>query len=356
MSNKQIKREDLEFGLDTFGDLATKSDGNVTSYAEALRLVVEEAKLADRLGVDIISLGEHHREEYAISSPTTVLAAIATATEKIKLGTAVTVLSSEDPVRVFQQFSTIDAISGGRAQVMLGRGSFTESFPLFGYNLRDYEVLFEEKIDLFSKILKEGPVTWQGSTRAGLDNVEIFPKTENGLDVLVGVGGSPQSVVRAAAYEFPIMFAIIGGSPDRFKAFTDLYKRAAEDLGKKTFPIGLHSPGFIAKTDEEAVKKGFKYIKTAMDKIGKTRGWPPMARDQFLQEVETGSMYVGSPETVAKKIARTMDVLGATRFDLVYGFGPVPVEEREETIRLYGEEVIPRVIELLNEKQTNRDK
>lgn len=356
MTKKTITRQDYEFGLDTFGDLAVNPDGKTTTYAEALRLVVEEAKLADKLGVDVISLGEHHREEYAISSPTTVLASIATVTEKIKLGTAVTVLSSEDPVRVFQQFATIDAISNGRAQVMLGRGSFTESFPLFGYSLRDYEVLFEEKIDLFSKIIKEKPVTWSGSTRASLDNADIFPKTENGLDVMVGVGGSPQSVVRAAAYEFPIMFAIIGGSPDRFKAFTDLYKRAAEDLGKKTFPIGLHSPGLIAKTDEEAINKGFKYIKTAMDKIGKTRGWQPMARDQFLQEVKTGSMYVGSPETVAHKIARTMDILGAKRFDLVYGFGPVPTEERAETIRLYGEEVIPRVVELLKEKGSNAGK
>lgn len=356
MTKKKIERSDYEFGLNTFGDLAAKEDGKLTSYAEALRLVVEETKLADEIGIDIMALGEHHRHEYAISSPSTVLAGLATATKNIKLGTAVTVLSSEDPVRVYQQFATIDALSNGRAQIMLGRGSFTESFPLFGYNLTDYEVLFEEKIELFSKIIKEEPVTWQGSTRAGLDNVDIFPKTEKGkLDVTVGVGGSPQSVVRAAAYEFPIMFAIIGGAPDRFKAFTDLYRRAAQDLGKKSFPIGLHSPGFIAKTDEEAVKKAFPYFKTAMDGIGKTRGWQPMSREHFLQEVNHGSMYVGSPETVAKKIARTMRVLGATRFDLVYGFGPVPIEERRETIRLYGEEVIPRVIELLNEDTSGED-
>lgn len=349
MAKKESKT--YQFGLDSFGDLAPKSDGILTNYAEAIRLVVKEATLADKLGVDVIALGEHHREDYAISSPEMVLAAIASKTKNIKLASGVTVLSSDDPVRVFERFSTLDALSNGRAQVILGRGSFTESFPLFGYNLQDYEELFEEKIELFSKLLKEEPVTWKGKHTQSLDEADVFPKTESGrLETMVGVGGSPNSVVRAAAYDFPVMFAIIGGSPDRFIPYVDLYKRATEQFGHSAHPIGVHSPGFIADTDKEAVKLAFPYFKEQMDRVGKTRGWSPMSREHFLNEVEHGSMYVGSPETVAQKIARTMRILGATRFDMVYGFGPVPADMRLHMIELYGKEVIPRVKELLAEK------
>ena len=312
---------------------------------------MDEAVLADKLGVDIIALGEHHRDDFAISSPEMVLAAIASKTKRIKLASGVTVLSSDDPVRVFERFSTLDAVSGGRAQVILGRGSFTESFPLFGYDLRDYEALFEEKIDLFSKLLQEKPVTWEGKYTQSLENADIFPKTESGkLETFVGVGGSPQSVVRAAAYDFPLVLAIIGGSPDRFAPYVDLYKRATEQFGRTPHPVGMHSPGFIADTDEEAVKIAFPLFKTQMDRVGKTRGWAPMSREHFLSEVKSGSMYVGSPETVAQKIARAMKVVGATRFDMVYGFGPVPADVRRHMIELYATKVIPRVRELLAEK------
>lgn len=305
--------------------------------------------MADELGVDVIALGEHHREEYAISSPTTVLAGIATKTKHIKLATGVTVLSSDDPVRVFQQFSTIDALSNGRAQVILGRGSFTESFPLFGYDLKDYEILFEEKIDLFSKLLKEKPVTWSGTKRASLEDADVFPKTESGsIETLVGVGGSPKSIVRAASYNFPVMLAIIGGSPDRFKPYVELYRQATEQFGNVAHPMGMHSPGFIAETDEEAVRLAFPWFKQAMDAVGRTRGWQPMSREHFLQEVKSGSMYVGSPQTVAKKIARSMKTLDVDRFDLVYGFGPVPTSARLRTVELYAKEVIPEVKRLLS--------
>lgn len=345
------KKQEYLFGLDSFGDLAKKSDGTLMNYAEAIRLVVEEAVLADKLGVDAIALGEHHRSDYAISSPEMVLAAIASKTKRIKLASGVTVLSSDDPVRVFERFSTLDALSNGRAQVILGRGSFTESFPLFGYDLRDYEALFEEKIELFSKLLKEKPVTWQGKHTQSLDEAEVFPKTESGkLETLVGVGGSPNSVVRAAAYDFPLMLAIIGGSPDRFAPYVDLYKRAATQFGHEAHPIGMHSPGFIADTDGEAVKVAFPFFKEQMDRVGKTRGWAPLSREHFLQEVKHGSMYVGSAETVAQKITRAMKVVGASRFDLVYGFGPVPEVMRLHMVELYGKEVIPRVRELLAEK------
>jgi probable LLM family oxidoreductase len=338
------------FGLDSFGDLATNDDGTLTTYAEALRLVVEEAILADKLGVDSIALGEHHREEYAISSPEMVLAGIATKTKDIKLASGVTVLSSDDPVRVFERFATLDGISNGRANVILGRGSFTESFPLFGYDMKDYELLFEERIDLFHQLLKEKPVTWEGKTRAALDNADVFPKTENGLQTFVGVGGSPNSIVRAAAYNFPVVLAIIGGNPDRFKPYVELYERAAKEFGNEAHPVGMHSPGYIADTDEQAIEEAFPLFKEAMDKVGKTRGWQPMTKQHFMNEVKFGSMYIGSSETVAKKIARAMSRLGVNRFDLVYGFGPVKASARRHMVELYGKEVIPRVRELLAEE------
>src|SRR6201991_545643 len=244
---------DLILGLDNFGDVPLDDDGNLVTHAAAIRQVIEEAVLADQLGVDVIALGEHHRPEYSISTPETVLAGIATRTSRIRLASGVTVLSSDDPVRVFQRFSTVDALSNGRAEIILGRGSFTESFPLFGYDLSDYDVLFEEKLELFAKVLTEKPVTWAGTTRAPLDNADVFPKTESGhLSTWVGVGGSPQSVVRTAHYGLPLMLAIIGGAPERFAPHLDLYRRAAEQFGTTAHPVGMHSPGFIADTDEEA--------------------------------------------------------------------------------------------------------
>lgn len=339
------------FGLDSFGDLAVDSHGKLMSHADSIRLVVKEAVLADKLGVDIIALGEHHREEFAISSPEMVLAAIASKTKRIKLASGVTVLSSDDPVRVFERFATLDAVSDGRAQVILGRGSFTESFPLFGYDLRDYEALFEEKVELFSKLLDEKPVTWEGTHTQSLDNADVFPKTASGhLETFVGVGGSPNSVVRAAAYNFPLVLAIIGGSPDRFTPYVDLYKRAAEQFGTTAHPVGMHSPGFIADTDEKAIDIAFPLFKEAMDKVGASRGWQPMTRQHFMNEVKGGSLYVGSAETVAKKIAKAMKTVGAERFDLVYGFGPMQASDRRHMIELYGQEVIPRVRELLEGK------
>jgi len=349
MENNKEKTK-YTFGLDSFGDLATKEDGTLMNYAEAIRLVIDEAVLAEKVGVDALALGEHHRDDYAISSPEMVLAAIATKTKNIKLASGVTVLSSDDPVRVFERFSTLDAVSNGRAQVILGRGSFTESFPLFGFDLRDYESLFEEKVELFTKLLEEKPITWQGHHTQNLNNANVFPKTESGhLETLVGVGGSPQSVVRAANYNLPVMFAIIGGDAKRFVPYVDLYKRATAELGQAAHPIGMHSPGFIAETDEEAVETSSPFFKEQLDRIGKTRGWAPMTKEYFLSEVKHGAMYVGSPETVAQKIAKNMKVLGATRFDLVYGFGPVPAIARRKMIELYGKEVIPRVKELLAE-------
>lgn len=351
-ASKSIKKTtNLSFGIDTFGDLPTSDDGVLFSHAAAIRQVVDEAILADTLGIDIIGVGEHHRSDFSISSPEIVLAGIATRTKNITLASAVTVLSSDDPVRVFERFATLDALSHGRAQVILGRGSFTESFPLFGFELRDYEKLFEERVELFSKLLDEKPVSWKGEARAELKNADVFPKTEKGrLDVAIGVGGSPESVIRAARYGFPLVLAIIGGAPDRFAPYVELYRHATEDLGTTAHPVGMHSPGLVAKTDEEARRLAWPCFKTSWDRIGRTRGWPPYTKEQFDYEIEHGSLYVGSPETVAKKIAHAMKVLNVTRFDMVYGQGPQKASARLTSIELYAKEVIPRVRELLAEK------
>jgi probable LLM family oxidoreductase len=338
----------LEFGLDTFGDVPEDDSGTRVSYATAIRQVVDEAVLADTIGVDVIALGEHHRPEYSISTPETVLAGIATRTSRIRLASGVTVLSSDDPVRVFQRFATVDALSHGRAEVILGRGSFTESFPLFGYDLRDYDVLFEEKIELFAKLLEEQPVTWNGTMRAPLENADVFPKTESGhLATWVGVGGTPESVIRTARYGFPLMLAIIGGNPARFASYIELYRRAAEQFGTTAHPVGMHSPGFIADTDEEARALHWPHYRVIRDRIGALRGWPPIRAEEYEREIEHGSLYIGSPETVARKMAQAIKVLGVGRFDLIYTAGAQPISARLRAVELYGTKVIPMVRDIL---------
>jgi probable LLM family oxidoreductase len=339
------------FGLDTFGDRGTDESGRRVNHAEAARQVVAEAELADRLGLDFFGVGEHHRDDFAISAPDVVLATIAGRTERIRLGTSVTVLSSDDPVRVFERFSTLDALSHGRAEVTLGRGSFTESFPLFGYKLEDYEVLFAEKLDLFAQLLKEKPVTWQGTTRLPLENARAYPPTESGrLPVWVGVGGTPESVVRAARYHLPLVMAVIGGSPARFEPLADLYRRALDEYGHEQLPISMHSPGHVAETDELAVEQQFAHHAEAFTKIGRERGWGPFTREAYEQMLgPTGALFVGSPETVATKIAWAVRLLGLSRFQLKYSVGTQPNADRMSSIRLYAEQVVPRVRELLAE-------
>lgn len=338
----------ISFGLDTFGDVTVDARGERLSHAQVLRNTVEQAVLADRAGVDAFGVGEHHRDDYAVSSPEIVLAAAASRTERILLGTAVTVLSSDDPVRVFEKFATLDAVSSGRAEITLGRGSFTESFPLFGFDLADYQVLFEEKLDLFHALLDETPVSWSGSTRPPLVDADVFPKTESGrLAAWIGVGGSPESVVRAARYGIPMMLAIIGGEPARFAPYADLYRRALAETGQEVLPVGVHSPGFVADTDAEAREQLFPHFKANRDRIGRERGWPPATREGFESEADHGALFVGSPETVAAKIADAVRVLGLSRFDLKYSNGPMPHAQLMHAIELYGGEVIPRVRGLL---------
>ncbi|GAU83057.1 LLM class flavin-dependent oxidoreductase [Bosea sp. BIWAKO-01] len=338
----------LELGLDTFGDVTAGADGQPLPHAEVIRNLIDEAVLADQVGVDFFGIGEHHRSDFAISSPEVVLAAIAGRTERIRLGSAVTVLSSDDPIRVFQRFSTLNAASGGRAEVILGRGSFTESFPLFGYELRDYETLFEEKLDLFAALISQDAVTWSGTTRPPLKNQSVFPTLETGvLKTWIGVGGSPESVVRAARYGLPLMLAIIGGDPKRFRPYVDLYHRAFAQLGKPVPPVGVHSPGYVAETDEQAREEFFTDYKRMRDRIGGERGWPPMNRAEFDQEIDFGSLYVGSPETVARKIAATVKALDAVRFQMKYSAGPLGHDRMMRCIELYGRRVMPLVREML---------
>ena len=340
----------IELGLDTFGDVTHGADGRDLPMDQVLRDVVDQAVLADQTGIHFIGLGEHHRSDFAISSPEVLLAAIAGRTSKIHLGTAVTVLSSDDPIRVFQRFSTLNAISNGRAEVILGRGSFTESYPLFGYALDDYELLFEEKLDIFAKLVRQPALTWSGQTRTALTNQIVYPPLgPKGLTTWVGVGGSPESVVRVVRQDLQLMLAIIGGDPRRFLPYIDLYHRAVDQLGRTARPIGIHSPGFVAATDEEAQEILWPHYQTMFGRIGRERGWPPSTKERYLDEVHHGSLYVGSPETVARKIAATMRDLKIQRFDMKYATGPVPHSALLTCIQLYGEKVIPMVNDLLNE-------
>ena len=340
----------IKFGLDTFGDMTNDDNGNPETAGQVIRNLVEQAVFADSLGIDAINIGEHHRDDFAVTAPDTVLAGIATLTKNIHLGTGVTVLSSEDPIRVYQRFATLHALSNGRVQITAGRGSFTESFPLFGYELSEYSMLFEEKLELLLELLKEKPVTWSGRTRAPLNNQEVYPKTENGhIPLRVGVGGSPDSVIRAARLGIPMALAIIGGDPARFAPFAQLYRDALEKFGRDYMPVSIHSPGHIADTDEQAREEQWPHYEAMFGRIGRERGWGPTTYGHFMQEVEGGSLYVGSPETVAKKIAYALNAVGAQRFDLKYSNGPMPHSKLMHSIELYANEVIPRVKKLLAE-------
>lgn len=333
----------ISFGLDTFGDV------NGVSPDQVVRNIIAEGVEADRVGVDVFGVGEHHRDDFVVSAPDMVLAAIAAQTQNIHLTTSVIVLSSDDPVRIMERFSTLQALSSGRAEITLGRGSFIESFPLFGYDLKDYEQLFEEKLGLMRVLLDAAdsgdPIQWDRGP------AHLYPPLAQKLPVWVAVGGSPESVVRAASHRMPLMLAIIGGAARRFRPFVDLYRRANEEFGQPQAPIGIHSPGLIAATDKEAQERLFDHWMAGQRRIGAERGWSAPSPDQFLQEIQHGSLYVGSSDTVATKIADTIRALDIDRFTLKYANGPVSHEHNMETIRRYGEEVIPRVRELLAQDQ-----
>jgi probable LLM family oxidoreductase len=339
----------LVLGVDTFGDLTHDENDQPLSHAQLIRDLVEHGVLAEQVGIDFFGIGEHHTDDFPLSAADVVLSAIAARTSRIHLGSAVTVLSSDDPVRVFQRYSTLNAVSGGRAEVILGRGSSVDSFPLFGYDLADYEELFEEKTNLFAELMKGGPVTWQGNTRPALLDQNVVPHLEGApFPVWIGVGGSPQSVIRAARYGFQLMLAIIGGPPARFASFSQLYREALESFGRDPLPVGVHAPGHVAVTDEEARDAFWPRWLAIISRMSKERGFAIPTKDSFLVEVgPEGALYVGSPETVAQKIAKNITALGANRFELKYGLVGLKNQELLTNLELYGTQVIPRVRELL---------
>jgi probable LLM family oxidoreductase len=338
----------LVLGLDTFGDRTHDKHDRPESHAQTIRNVVEQGVLADQVGVDFFGIGEHHTDDFPMPAADVALGAIAARTTRIRLGSAVTVLSSDDPVRVFQRYSTLDALSGGRAEVILGRGSSIESFPLFGYDLADYERLFEEKTNLFAELLKGGPVTWRGTTRAALHSQDVVPHTEFGpFPTWLGVGGSPESVVRAARYGFSLMLAIIGGPPARFAPFSRLFREALERLGQPPRRVGVHAPGHVAATDEQAVDEFWPRWLETVRRVSRERGFRVPTRESFMADVgPEGALYVGSPETVAQKIVANLTALEANRFDLKFGMPGLSQEVVMTNIDLYGNEVIPRVRDL----------
>ncbi|MGE7602666.1 LLM class flavin-dependent oxidoreductase [Peribacillus sp. NPDC097675] len=340
----------MEIGLTTFVETTPDVEtGKVLSHAERIREVVEEIVLADEVGLDVYGVGEHHRRDYAASSPAVVLAAAASRTKRIRLTSAVTVLSSDDPVRVFQQFSTLDAISNGRAEIMAGRGSFIESFPLFGYDLDDYNDLFDEKLDLLLKIQQSEKVTWSGKHRPAIQNRGIYPiPVQDSLPVWIASGGTPQSVVRAGMLGLPLVLAIIGGSPRQFAGLVQLYKRAAKEAGHDVskLPVASHSHGFIAESTDVAAEKFFPSTQQAMNVLGRERGWGQYTRETFdsARSLE-GALYVGDAETVAKKIIHLRKNVGITRFMLHVPVGSMPHEDVMKAIEILGKEVAPMVRE-----------
>jgi len=339
----------LEFGLNTFGDLNHDANDRPESQAQTIRNVVEQGVHADAVGVDFFGIGEHHTDYFPMPAGDVALAAIAARTQRIHVGSSVIVLSSDDPVRVFQRYSTLNAISNGRVEVILGRGSSIESFPLFGYDLADYDELFEEKTALFAELLKGSPVTWQGETRAPLRDQNVVPHLESGpFPTWIGVGGNPQSVVRAARLGFSLALAIIGGPPSRFAPFSKLFLAALEKFGRAPLPVAMHAPGHVAPTDAQARAEFWPRWKDTIALISEERGFAIPTEESFDWEIgPRGALCVGSPESVAQKIATNLRVLGANRFDLKYGMPGLTHEQLMRNIELYGTQVIPRVRELL---------
>src|SRR3990170_8615252 len=343
------ERLSVELGICTFGEVThDPASGRQLNAADRMRQLVEEMELADQVGLDVFAVGEHHRPDYAVSAPAVVLAAGAARTKRIRLSSAVTVLSSDDPVRVFQQFATLDLVSGGRAEIMVGRGSFIESFPLFGYDLRDYDSLFEEKLELLLKLRESERITWSGRHRPPIEDRGVYPRpVQDPLPVWIAVGGTPQSAVRAGTLGIPMALAIIGGEPARFAPFAEIFRRAAGAAGHDPLPpLSINSHGFIADSSEEAAEIAFGPSKLMMDRIGRERGWPPMTREQFeASRGLHGSSFVGSPSEVVDKILYQHEIFSHDRFLIQFTIGTIPHEQVMRSIELFGTEVAPAVRE-----------
>lgn len=337
----------MELGISTFADLSVDPATRLRKKpGQRLQELIEEIKLADEAGLDIFGIGEHHRDDYAVTNPEIVLAAAASVTKNIKLGSAVTVLSSTDPVRIYQNFATIDLLSGGRTELMVGRGSFVESFPLFGYNLHDYERLFEEKLDLLLKINENEEVSWSGTVRPALKKQRIYPRPDQNLDIWIAVGGTPASIVRAAKLGLPLMVAIIGGNPAQFKPHFELYKseyrKAGHDPAKMR--IGIHSHTFVGENSDDVANRYYPYYNAQMNRIGRERGWPPSGRAQFDgSRSPFGALFVGDAAEVTDKILSVQELFGLTRFVAHIDVGGPPHADIMKAIELLGSKVAPEV-------------
>jgi probable LLM family oxidoreductase len=343
----------MELGITSFAETIPSPGGEpAVGHGERLRQVLEEIDVAEQVGLDVYGLGEHHRPDFASSAPAVVLAAGAGRTSKIRLFPAVSILSTDDPVRVFQQYATLDVISSGRAELLVGRGSFIESFPLFGYSLDDYNELFAEKLDLLLKIRDtEGEIEWSGRFRAPIHGQGVYPRPERELPIRVAVGGTPQSILRAASRGLPVALAIIGGSPDRFTALADLNRRTLVESGydPEQIPLSVHGHGYIADTNEQAAEEYYPSYAAAMTRIGRERGWGPMTREQFdWMRSEEGSLVLGDVETVAAKILRWKEILGINRFELHVSVGTMTHDKVLRSIELLGTKVGPIVREAGN--------
>lgn len=338
----------MELGIYTFADQRPdKVAGNAIITHQRIKDLLEEIQLADQLGLDVFGVGEHHREDYAVSAPEVVLGAAASTTKTIKLSSAVTVLSSDDPVRIFQSFATLDQISNGRAEIMAGRGSFIESFPLFGYDLKDYDALFAEKLDLLLKLNKSEKVTWQGKLRAPLKDAGVYPRPyQRELPIWLAVGGTPESAIRAASLKLPMALAIIGGMPERFVPFVNLYKQAALEVGRDLhdLPLGINTHVFVSDTSQKAGDDYYPTYAAMMNRIGKERGWPPLSREQFdANRSPKGYLMVGSVQQVIDKILYEHELFGHTRFLAQMSVGTIDHKSVMKSMELYGTQVVPAV-------------
>jgi probable LLM family oxidoreductase len=342
----------MELGVGMFGDNHYDASGKPLSAGERLRELIEEIKLMDEVGLDFYGIGEHHRSDYAVSTPEIILAAAAAVTKKIKLGSAVTVLSSADPVRVYQSFATIDQLSNGRAEIVAGRGSFIESFPLYGYNLSDYDGLFEEKLDLLQKINTENPITWKGKYRAALNNQEILPRAVNDhLNIWVAVGGTPESVLRAGKAGLPVIFAIIGGSPVQFQPLFDYYKKVYQhfehDMNK--FEVGVHMHCFFGENSKQVADEYYPLYAAQMTRVGSSRGWPAYQRNQFdFGRGKDGALIIGDANEAIDKILQMQEMFGLTRFSAHMDVGGPSHASLMKSIELFGTKIAPKVREALN--------
>lgn len=343
----------MELGISSFADMAPDPiTGRKVTAEERIAQLLEEVKLAEQVGLDVFAVGEHHRPDYAASSPAVILGAMAAVTKKIRLSSSVTVLSSDDPVRVFQDFATVDALSGGRAEIMAGRGSFTESFPLFGYSLNDYDTLFSEKLELLLKIRAQEKITWKGKHRAPIDNLGIYPRpVQQPLPVWIAIGGTPESVQRAAMLDLPMMLAIIGGTPDRFAPYVKYYRDIAKQLGRDPakLQVGINSHTYIADTSQQAADEFYPAYADVMTRIGRERGWQPMQRAHYeMMREPHGALLVGSPQQVIDKILYEHELFGHTRFLAQIGVGTMPHDKLLRAIELFGTVVAPAVRKALS--------